>query len=162
MAFCPSCGSPADGRFCAKCGSPIAAAPGATPGATPGGAPGSNPVPPPAQPAEALQENVACALCYLFITAIIFLVIEPYNKNRNIRFHAFQAIFLGVAIILAEFVLGILATMFLAVGMWSIVHLLSELFGLGCLVLWAMVMYKAYNGERWKLPVIGDFAEKQA
>src|SRR5438270_14094327 len=87
MPFCPRCGAPVEGRFCAKCGASMMDAPGTPQGAaTPG-----YPPPPPVATSGGLQENVAAALCYAlgFITGILFLVLEPYNKNRNIRFHAF-------------------------------------------------------------------------
>src|ERR1700676_1184930 len=93
MAFCSNCGAEVQGRFCAKCGTPAAAA-----AAPPPPPPQSAPIPPPAAAPQAagLEENMACALCYLLglLTGILFLVLEPYNKNRLIRFHAFQSIFL--------------------------------------------------------------------
>src|ERR1700674_4447934 len=57
----------------------------------------SAPTPTPAS-GSGMQNNMAGALCYITIVGIIFLFIEPYNKNRFIRFHAFQSIFLAVAI----------------------------------------------------------------
>ena len=150
MAFCPSCGSQVDGRFCAKCGAAVAADPGGA-GFT---------APPPAQVQSAgMTENVAAALCYLltWLTGILFLVLEPYNKNRTIRFHAFQSIFFGVAWI----VVGIFTTVLSFVGLFfvSFLHLILLLGG--CIV-WLMLMYKAYNNQKWVLPVIGPLAEKQA
>src|SRR6185503_17565063 len=89
-----------DGRFCAKCGTPLGAA------APPPGAQSANPTPLPG--AAGLSENVAGALCYLglLITGILFLVLDPYNKNRAIRFHALQAIFLNLAWFVVWFVLA--------------------------------------------------------
>src|ERR1700731_4643218 len=105
MAFCPNCGSPAEGRYCQKCGAALdAGAPtagttplGATPGATSSAA------------AVGMSENVAAALCYVFglVTGILFLVLAPYNQNRIVRFHAFQSIFLNVAVIIIAIALGI-------------------------------------------------------
>lgn len=159
MAFCPNCGAQVEGRFCGKCGSAVAAEAGA--GAAMGGAQA-----PPAAPvaqAAGLQENVAAALCYLLglLTGILFLVIAPYNQNRNIRFHAFQSIFLHVGIIIGfivlEIVLGVLSFVggFFLLALWPIISL-------ACLALWIMCMYKAYNGQKWVLPVVGPLAEKQA
>src|SRR6202035_4773217 len=112
MAFCSNCGAEVQGRFCAKCGTP-ASAPAATASsgpppeaqgaytAPPPPPPPSSPLPPPAAAPQAagLDENIACALCYLIglLTGVLFLVLEPYNKNRLIRFHAFQSIFLNIA-----------------------------------------------------------------
>src|SRR5437899_8466278 len=56
-----------------------------------------------------MADNVAGMLAYVtFIPAVIFLVLEPYNKSRFVRFHAFQCIFLTVAAVAAHIVLGIL------------------------------------------------------
>lgn len=161
MPFCPKCGTEVEGRFCAKCGSPVAADAGATGGTTP-------PLPPPANPTRGeLAPNVASALCYLVgvLTGILFLVIEPYNRNKTIRFHAFQAIFFWIAAVVAWIAVGIVSSLLGAisfVGFWSISRLLYDVVGLALFVIWIMLMYKAYNGERWVLPVIGPMAEKQA
>ena len=170
MPFCANCGSDVQGRFCAKCGTPVAAAPGAAAGAPPPPPPpqyATSPAPAPAAQAGAgLQENVACALCYLLgvLTGVLFLVLEPYNRNRNIRFHAFQSIFLWIAVVALAIVFGIVSNViaFLPIIGWLVVLLMWPVFGLGVCVLWVMMMYKAYNNERWVLPVIGPMAEKQA
>lgn len=174
MAFCSNCGAEVQGRFCAKCGTPMsAAAAGPSPDppgtyAAPPPPPASAPLPPPAAPVQAagLEENMACALCYLLglLTGILFLVLAPYNQNRLIRFHAFQSIFLNLAwigIFIALSIIGIvlLPIPFLGPILSIILHLGVSL---GFFILWVMLMYKAYNRERWVLPVIGPLAEKQA
>ena len=156
MPFCPKCGASVDGRFCPSCGNAISAA------ATPGGyaaAPQGAPPPPPVAAAGGLQENMAGALCYAlgFITGILFLVLEPYNKNRNIRFHAFQSIFLSVFYLIVHYVI-----FFLAAASLGFLWILSPLISLCFLILWLFMMWKAYNNERIALPVIGDLAQKQA
>lgn len=153
MAFCPSCGSQVDGRFCAKCGAAVAAE------ATTGG----TVPPPPAAQAAGLQDNVAAALCYLLglLTGILFLVLAPYNQNRTIRFHAFQAIFSHLALIAFFIVFQIVVGALTFIG-GGFLFLLAPIFWLACLALWILLMYKAYNGEKWVLPVIGPLAEKQA
>jgi uncharacterized membrane protein len=159
MAFCANCGSEVQGKFCAKCGSPIGASAGApqqgpagdryTP---PPGAQGAPYVPPPAAQAG-LEENVACALCYLLgvLTGILFLVLEPYNKNKTIRFHAFQSIFTWLGAVVLWIVLAMVGLGYLIL-----------LYQLACFVLFLFLMYKAYNRERFVLPIIGPIAEKQA
>src|SRR3954449_12938985 len=100
MPFCPSCGSQVEGTFCAKCGTRVGAA-----------MPASGPT---SQTTAGMAENVAATLCYVLglITGILFLVLPPYNRNPTIRFHAFQSIFLHLAVIIFSVclnaVLGIL------------------------------------------------------
>jgi uncharacterized membrane protein len=118
--------------------------------------------PPPAQ-AAGLQDNLAGALCYLgsFITGIIFLAIAPYNQNRFIRFHAFQSIFFAVAWF-AFWMANMILTMILPWSLTVVLSMLGLVVWLGGFVLWIVLMLKAYQGQRFKLPIIGDMAEKQA
>ena len=113
-----------------------------------------------------MTDNMAAALCYLFgfITGILFLVLEPYNKNRTIRFHAFQSIFFWVAAVAIFIVAGILSVTLGAIPVigWIFSILLHFALAIGFFIVWVMLMYKAYNNERWVLPVIGPLAEKQA
>ena len=113
-----------------------------------------------------MDENVVAALCYLLgvLTGILFLVLEPYNRNPVIRFHAFQSIFVWIAAIVTGIVLSIVAIPLAALPFigWLIVLLMWLAFSLGILVLWVFLMYKAYNKERFVVPVIGPMAEKQA
>ncbi len=141
------------GKFCAKCGTPQ--------GASTASAAGTS-----APAAAGLEENVAAALCYLVgvLTGILFLVLEPYNRNPVIRFHAFQSIFAWIAAIvigmgLSMFSYPIAALPFIG---WLVDILLWLAFSLGVVILWLLLMYKAYNRERFVLPVIGPWAEKQA
>ncbi len=99
-----------------------------------------------------LTENVAGMLCYLgwFITGIIFLVIE--KDNEFVRFHAMQSIFVSVIL----FVVNMVLTAIPIIG-W----LLGILFAPAILVLWIVMMVKAYQGKHFKLPIIGDLVEKQ-
>ena len=106
---------------------------------------------------------MAGALCYLLtvITGIIFLLVAPYNQNKFVRFHAFQSIFFW-----ASFVALSIVTTILGFVMPTIVNLilgvLSMVIWLGGIFVWAFLIYKAYNNEKFKLPIIGDLAEKQA
>jgi uncharacterized membrane protein len=109
-----------------------------------------------------MADNVASALCYAlgFITGIIFLVLEPYSKNRKIRFHAFQSIFLSVAVIAVDIVLTtILPVSLYTLGLYA---LLWGLFRLACFILWLFCIVWAYQGKSLVLPVIGPLAQKQA
>ncbi len=147
MAFCPSCGAPVEGRYCAKCGTAMDPAPT------------SSVTPVPTVSAAGLSENTAAALCYLLglITGILFLVLEPYNKNKLIRFHAFQSIFLHVAVIIVWFALRVV----LAGSFFSMISLFG-LIDLAFFVLWIFMLVQTYQGKKIVLPVIGDLAAKQA
>ncbi len=155
MAFCGKCGAQVNEGtvFCSKCGAPVAAAPQGAPPPVPNAPAGT-----------AMSPNVAGLLCYVlgFITGIIFLVLEPYKNDRFVRFHAFQSIFFSVAMTVFWIVwtnlfwlipFGFLMTLFGLIGM---------LVWLAVLGLWLFLMFKAYNGERFMIPVIGDLAAKQA
>lgn len=146
MKTCPSCGAAVAGRFCPRCGVPIAPDPGsesrlAHQGSGSGG----------------LAENAACTLCYAMgvVTGVLFLVLEPYNRNRKIRFHAFQALFGHVAMILIWIAAGALLP-------WRVMFYLGPLVVAGALALWLYLMWKAFRNETVRLPVIGALAEKQA
>jgi uncharacterized membrane protein len=119
-------------------------------------------VPPPAA-GSGLADNVASALCYVLglITGIIFLVLAPYNQNRVIRFHAFQSIFLHVALIVFYIGCAIVAVILTAMHL-GLVTLLFPLLGLGVLVLWICMIVFAYQGKLTVLPIIGPIAKKQA
>jgi uncharacterized membrane protein len=113
-----------------------------------------------------LTDNVAAALCYLLgvITGILFLVLAPYNQNRTIRFHAFQAIFFHVGVIILWIVFMIVSAILAQIPIlgWIIGLLGWMALGIGALIVWLMLMYKAYNNERLVLPIVGPLAEKQA
>jgi uncharacterized membrane protein len=147
MAFCPNCGAAVDGRYCPKCGTAVDAKVDPAPAPVVNTAPVS---------AAGLPENTAAALCYLlgFVTGIIFLVLEPYNKNKLIRFHAFQSIFLNVAVIVIVIALDIILP-WQAMGVMWLVRL-------AFFILFLFMMLQAYQGKKVVLPVIGDLAAKQA
>ena len=112
-----------------------------------------------------MTDNVAGLLVYLIgILAIVFLLIEPYNKNKFIRFHCFQCLFFWAAWI-AYFILVFILTFGLAmipvVG-GILIFILWLALGLGTPVVLIVLMIKAYQNQMWKLPFIGDLAEKQA
>ena len=142
-------------RFCAACGGQMADNATACPacGKAAGQSAGGGAAAAPAAAGSGLADNVASALAYVtIIPAIIFLVVEPYNKNRTIKFHAFQC--LGLAVV------SILCSVIMAVPV--IGWILGPLGYLAVMVCWVVCVIKAYQGGKFKLPIIGDFAEKQA
>ena len=107
-----------------------------------------------------LTDNIAGMLAYVtLIPPIIFLVMEPYNKNKFVRFHSFQSLFFHLAWIVIWVGLTIIG-MIPIIGWLTIV--LWPLIGLAGFILWIVLLIKANKLEKWKLPVIGDLAEKQA
>ena len=116
--------------------------------------------------AAGMEDNVAGALCYVLgvLTGVLFLFLEPYNKNREIKFHAFQAIFFWAGAVVATIATSIIGTLvaFLPYIGWIISLLLWTLIPLGVFGVWALLIYKAYNKEHWLLPILGPLAEKQA
>ena len=107
-----------------------------------------------------LTENVAGALCYALgiITGILFLVLAPYNQNKFVRFHAFQSLFFQAAWI----VLWIALTTLSFILPWFVMGMIWTLLPFVAFGLWLLLIFKAYQNERFKLPIIGDLAEKQA
>ena len=99
-----------------------------------------------------IDENIEGVLCYVlgFVTGIVFLVIE--KENKFVRFHAMQSTATFIVLYVIVVVIG-----YIPIIGWIIAPLVSLLI----LVLWLLLMYKAFKGERFKLPVFGDFAEKQ-
>jgi uncharacterized membrane protein len=98
-----------------------------------------------------LQPNVAGLLCYLvgWITGLVFFLIE--KDDDFVRFHAKQSIIVFGTFFVISLVLG-----WIPIIGWIVSMLLSIL----ALVLWILLMIKAYQGERFKLPLAGDLAEK--
>jgi uncharacterized membrane protein len=132
-----------EAAFCPACGKPATAATTGTGGQS-AGTPGAQ--------GAGLQSNLAAALSYLWITAIVFLLLEPYNRDRFVRFHAFQALFLGLASIGGHVVLSLIPILgWTLMPLWSLV----------VLVFAVVAAIKAYQNETWSIPVIGPYAEKQ-
>jgi uncharacterized membrane protein len=168
MPFCGNCGAQVEGRFCAKCGATVGAPAGPPPAAgypPPVPPPGAS-YPPPVPPAgtAAMADNAASALCYVlgFITGILFLVLEPYNKNRTIRFHAFQSIFLFVALVVVAIALSIFDALFLHLIGWWLVWFVMRLFDLALFAVWIYMIVTTYQGRTTVLPIIGPLAQQQA
>ncbi|UCF12493.1 MAG: DUF4870 domain-containing protein [Thermoplasmatales archaeon] len=100
-----------------------------------------------------LEENIEGAFCYIlfFVTGIIFYILE--KDNKFVKFHAMQAIL----VFLPAWIIVILLGWIPVLG-WII----SGLIALLTLILWLILMLKAYQGEKFKLPIVGDIAEKNS
>jgi uncharacterized membrane protein len=158
MAHCTKCGAAiADNAgFCGSCGAPQAAAPSAEPVTSTGPVVAAQPQ---------MAENVAGFLCYIlgWITGLIFYFID---KRPYVRFHAAQSIVVFGGLHIIYFILGAFLGFSLFAGGatgfsgfsfgWALYGLL-DLVGF---VLWILLMIKAYQGERFRVPVAADLAEK--
>ena len=129
--------------------------------------------PPPVQTGKSstgLDENVAALIAYIFgwLSGLILLLLE--KESRLVRFHAMQSILFNVLVAVIGFVLWIVTFIFVLIAsqmggfLGTIVGLLATLlwiaFCIGLLIAWVMCLVKAYQGQFFKLPVIGNFAEK--
>jgi uncharacterized membrane protein len=109
-----------------------------------------------------LSENIAGILCYVFgwVTGLIFFLIE--KDNQFVRFHALQSMIVFGALFVLQIVINVLMAVLAAIHLNILIPvlvLLNSLVFIAALVLWIVLMVKAYQGERFKLPLSGDLAE---
>jgi uncharacterized membrane protein len=152
--FCPKCGTenPEGAKFCSKCGAELGAAP------APSGA---------SETSIGLAPNIAGLLCYIagWITGIIFVVIE--KKSTFVKFHAWQSIMTFGILTVVQIVISAISTLGaialpFSFGLWTFVNVVGILVWLLTVGLWIALMVLAYSGKMWKVPLVGDWAEKQA
>jgi uncharacterized membrane protein len=107
-----------------------------------------------AKTSTGLEENVASLLCYIlgWVSGIIFLLLE--TENKIIRFHAIQSIIVFGIITIVDIFIWLLP--------YPVDRTLNWIIGAIAFILWVVLMYKAYQGEKYKIPVAGDQAEKLA
>ena len=146
---CPHCAAemPDTAAFCPGCGLPMQAEPRAQ------------------GKVGVLGENLAGALAYLtFIPAIVFLFLEPYKKNRFVRFHSVQCLLLWLAGVMVAAALRLAAVLFfmLPVAGPLLVLLAGGLLVLAGFVIWLVLVVKALQGEMFKLPLLGNLAAAYA
>ncbi len=129
--------------------------------------------PPPGQVAKSstgLDENIAALLSYIlgWVSGLIFFLIE--KDSKFVRFHAMQSILFNVVVGVVLVVLSIVASILVVIAaqlsgaLGSLIGLLVTLFwvvvSLGLLIAWILCLVRAYQGKFFKLPVIGNLAEK--
>jgi uncharacterized membrane protein len=109
-----------------------------------------------------LAANVAGALAYAVgpVTGIAFFFIE--KENQFVRFHAAQSITVSAILIAASIAVSVVSAVLAIVPIlgWLIALALTAGLGLASFALWLVLMYKAYSGEEWEVPVAGPLARK--
>lgn len=142
MVYCTKCGTQFEGKFCPSCGTAVDSA--ASPLQTPA--------------AVGIPTNWAGVLCYAIpiFGPLVFLFLAPYNRDSQVRFHAWQALFLQIAWIVAQMV----ASIFDGVA-WRLALLLSRVIGWIFFAASLVMAIKAYQQQKYLLPVIGPLAAKQ-
>jgi uncharacterized membrane protein len=151
MPYCTHCGSqvqPTD-LYCGRCGTRQPVSPGAAPG-TAGGA----------NSLSQINARTASLLCYLpivgWIPSIVVLAADRFRKDRTVRFHAFQGLYLFVAWLLVEWVVSPLFWGFDLTGRRVITGLLKTAIFAG----WIFMLVKVAQDQMYKLPVIGELADR--
>ena len=121
------------------------------------GGPGSQypPQAPPPAAGQGLSSNAAAAISYItFIPAVIFLVVAPYNRDRFVRFHAWQSIALWIVSIAISIIFTIVAFVGFHLLWWTF----HSLIDLVLFVFWLIALIKASQGQWYKIPIVGDLA----
>jgi len=155
--FCPKCGTEntEGAKFCSKCGVGLGAEATPTKGAAK----------PETESSTGMSANVAGLLCYVatWITGIIFVVLE--KKSTFVKFHAWQSIMTFGVLTVVQIILSILGAIAVSTfsfGLWRFANVLGIIVWVIVVGLWIALMILAYQGKMWKVPLAGNWAEKQA
>ena len=153
MPFCCQCGTPvaASAKFCAACGArqPVSA------------------TPPPTHAFSGITDRTAAILCYIpwfgWIAAVIVIASRRYKSDtpqaREVRFHAFQGLYLFVAWLIVDWVVSPV----LMVGGMGMGHAFGPLGGLLHIVIlaaWIVMLIKVSHSQHYRLPILGEMAER--
>lgn len=112
---------------------------------------------------EGLTDEMASGLSYLFIPAIIFLIVAPYNQKPIIKFHAIQEIGLFIVSIIVAIAFSILSAILVFIPVVNLlIFPLHLIIWLGFFLVWLWAMIQAFQGKRFNIPVLSGFAAKQA
>lgn len=174
LTSCPQCSAqmPGTAAFCPGCGRSMLSPPVLDP---PMQGQSTQGQPMPVQPMQtearaqgrvgAFPEGIAGALAYLtFLPAVVFLILDPYSKNRFVRFHSVQCLLLWGASVLFAIALKLASVVLFIIPVLGplLVWLVSTVVVLAAVVIWVVLVVKALQGEMFKLPLLGDFAAQQA
>lgn len=113
----------------------------------------------------ALPENVIAALAYCtFLPAGIFLVIEPYKSRRFVRYHSIQCLLFWIAMVAAGAAIKIVAFVVIPIPIVGplMAFLIGVIVAIAAFLIWVVLLVKALRGEMFRLPVLGDLAERYA
>lgn len=107
--------------------------------------------------ASGLPENIAGMLAYFILPSIVFLFVQPFQRNRFVRFHSVQCLLTVAVLIFLQVTLALFGKLvpLLVLSLYGLL-ILAEL------TLWLLLLFKAYQHERFKLPLVGDIAESWA
>ena len=116
------------------------------------------------QSSTGLEENVASLLCYICPPFISIIIMILEKQNLSVKFHSWQGTILGVLFFLGYIALKLMTEIlgWIAAPLGVLFSFFIAVFVLGWLLLWIVCLVKAYQGEDWKIPIIGDFAAKKA
>lgn len=147
MPFCTQCGNQVrdNDRFCGVCGA-VQDKTGA---------------PPPKDPLAGITSRNASLLCYIpmvgWIAAIVVLASSRFRNDLEARFNAFQGLYLFVAWLIVDWVL----TPFLTLpGPWGVHLIFPRLLKLGVIGVWVFMLMKVSQGQTFRLPVLGELADR--
>ena len=110
-------------------------------------------------------ENIAGAVAYItLVPAIVFLVLDPYSKNRFLRFHSFQCVLLWATLLVMGIAVKLVGLVLLVIPVLGhlLVALLWMVLGLGAVIVWLVLITKSLQGEAFKIPILGEVAEHLA
>jgi uncharacterized membrane protein len=163
---CSYCGAsmPEVSSFCPRCGKPVERLVQGPRTTVQLASPASHEYFVPAQraplaPTLPLPDRLAAALCYLtFVPAVVFIFLKQYRDRSFVRFHAFQSLLFWAAVI-GLLLLGLLGSMLGHLFMWFLLGVLAML---ALFLTWVVLLIKAVQGENFRLPVLGEYAERWA
>lgn len=159
MAFCTACGNPVadNDTFCGTCGAkqqPRSTATGYRPPQT-----GTHP-----DFTTRVSDRKAALFCYLpiigWVWAIIVLASHRFRSNRTMRFHAFQGLYLFATWLLVDWVISPMFRWGPDSGLFFFHFTIGKLLHLAVFVAWIFMLVKTANNETFRLPIIGELAEK--